>query len=71
MLCEAGLSPPVKYFYRPFQGRASFVDHLCYFCLVFGMLSCALWSWFVMSYCEVGTFPLVFWVRRGVDCIDS
>ena len=26
--------PPVKYFYWPFQGSASFVDHLCYFCLV-------------------------------------
>ena len=32
---EIGLSPSVKYFYWPFQGRASFVDHLCYFCLVF------------------------------------
>ena len=29
-----GLSPPVKYFYLPFQGGASFVDHLCYFCLI-------------------------------------
>ena len=35
MRCETDLSPPVKYFYRPFQGGASFVDHLCYFCLVF------------------------------------
>ena len=36
-----------KYFYWPFQGSASFVDHLCYLCLVFFMLSClfisALW----------------------------
>ena len=53
------------------------MDHLCYFCLVF-MLSCtsvvdALWSpagkglisrlSFVMSYCDVVTFPLVSWVR--------
>ena len=39
---ETGLSPPVKYFYLPFQGGASlkFVDHLCFF-LVFVMLSCA------------------------------
>ena len=29
-----GLSPRVKYFYSPFQGSASFVDNLCYFCLV-------------------------------------
>ena len=30
--------PSDKIFYRPFQGAASFVDHLCYFCLVFVML---------------------------------
>ena len=30
---------PVKYFYLPFQGGTSFVDHLCYLCLVFVMLS--------------------------------
>ena len=49
------------------------MDHLCNFCLVFVMLSClfidALWSpagkgltsWlsFVMSNCEVVTFPLI------------
>ena len=29
-----GLSPLVKYLYWPFQGGASFVDNLCYFCLV-------------------------------------
>ena len=77
---ETGLSPPVQYFYLPFQGGASFVDHLCYFCLVFVMLCVrlfidALWSpagkgltsWlsFVMSYCEVVTLPLVSWARCG------
>ena len=56
------------------------MDHLCYFWLVFVMLSSrlfidALWSpagkglasWllFVMSNCEVVTFPLVSWVRCG------
>ena len=64
-----------------FQGGASFVDHLYYFCLV---LLCfhvrlfvdALWSpagkgltsWlsFVMSNCDVVTFPLVYWVGFGV-----
>ena len=61
-------------------GGASFVDHLCYFCLVFVMFLCslfidALWSpagkgltpWllFVMSNCEVVTFPLVSWVGCG------
>ena len=42
---ETGSSPPVKYFYWPFQGGASFVDHLCYFCLVFVMLSCVSVYW--------------------------
>ena len=28
---ETGLSPPVKYFYWPFQGGTSFVDHLHFF----------------------------------------
>ena len=37
---ETGLSPPVKYFYWLFQVGASFVDHLCFLCLVFLMLSC-------------------------------
>ena len=45
---ETGLSPPVKYLYCLFQGSTSFVDHLCYLCLVFVMLSClffaTLWS---------------------------
>ena len=45
---ETGLSPPVKYFYWPFQGDTSFVDHLCLLCLVFLILLrlfiAALWS---------------------------
>ena len=75
---ETGLSPPVKYFYLPFQGGASFVDHLCYFRLVLlcfhvplfvgALLSLTgkgLVSWlsFVVSYCDVVTFLLVSWVR--------
>ena len=54
-----------------FQGSASFVDHFCYFCNVFVMLSrlliFALWSpagkgltsWlsFVVLYCVFVTFP--------------
>ena len=32
--CVTGWRPPVKYFYWPFQGGASFVDHLYYVCLV-------------------------------------
>ena len=56
------------------------MDHLCYFCLVLlcfharlfvdallspagkGLLS---WLSFVMSNCDVVTFPLVSWVRCG------
>ena len=75
---STALSPPVKYFYWPFQGGASFVDHFWYFCLVLLCLYAplfvdALWlpagkgltSWlsFVMSNCDVVTFPLVSWVR--------
>ena len=56
------------------------MDHLCYFSYVFLCVhTClfvgALWSpagkgptfWrsFVMSNCDVGTFPLVSWVRCG------
>ena len=36
---ETDLGPPVKYFTD--RSKASFVDLLCYFCLVFVMLSCA------------------------------
>ena len=57
------------------------MDHLCYFCLVLlcfhaHLFVDALWlpvgkgltSWlsFVMSICDVVTFPLVSWVRCGV-----
>ena len=38
---ETDVSPQVNYFYRSFQGGASFVDHLFYFCIVFVMLPCA------------------------------
>ena len=55
------------------------MDHLCYSCLVIFILSrlffAALWSpagkgltsWllWVMSNCDVVTFPLVSWVRYG------
>ena len=63
-----------------FQGGASFADHLCYFCFVLicfhaRLFINVLWSpagkeltsWlsFVMSNCEVITFPLESWVRCG------
>ena len=74
------LSPPVKYFYLPFQGGTSFVDHLCfsvlcYLCLCARLFICSLWSpagkglasWlsFVVFNCEFVTFPLVSWARCG------
>ena len=64
-----------------FQGGTSFADHLCYLsCFCYANFRArlfidALWSpagkgltsWlsFVMSNCEVVTFPLVSWVRCG------
>ena len=68
------LSQPVKYFYWPFQGGASFVGHVfLYFCsrLFIDALSSPVgkgltpWLSFMMSNCEVVTFPLVSWVRCG------
>ena len=55
------------------------MDHLCYFCLVLlcfhaclfvGALSPAgkgptSWLSFVMSNCDIVTFPMVSWVRCG------
>ena len=73
-------TPSSKIFYWPFQGGTSFVDVLCFFCLVFAMPLCASvylclvvtcwekadpWLSFVMSNCEFVTFPLVFLVRCG------
>ena len=52
------------------------MGHFYDFCFVFVMLSCFMfinsgkglnsWLSFVMSNCEVVTFPLVCWVRCGV-----
>ena len=66
---------------RPSRMRCFFVDHLCYFRLVFCFVFvrvCLLvpcghlpekgltsWLLFVMSNCEVATFLLVSWVRCG------
>ena len=51
LLLTCGMATFVSFancFYWPFPGSTSFVDHLCYLCLVFVMLSClfiaALWS---------------------------
>ena len=56
------------------------MDYLCYFCFVFVMFSYPLfidallspagkgltsWLSFVMSNCDVVTFPMVSWVRCG------
>ena len=78
--CETGLSPPVKYFTdcskaNFFCGYLWGFFVLCLLCLCVRLFICALWSpaekgltsWlsFAMSNCEVFTFPLVPWVRRG------
>ena len=74
--CETGLSPPVKYFYCPFQCGTSFVDHLCYLCLVVSVQCCIAVTWRVRTdlldlvcdvYCDFVTFPFGI----VLDCIDS
>ena len=77
---EVGAVKLVKYFYWPFQGDTSFMDHLCFsvlhlVCFCARLLICYLWSpvgkgltsWlsFVVSNCEVISFPLIAWVRCG------
>ena len=67
-------------FNQSIEKNESFVDHLCYICLVLLSFNArlfvdALWSpagkgltsWlsFVMSNSDVVTFPLVSWVRFG------
>ena len=62
------------------------MGHLCYFCLVFVMLCACLftnslwspagkgltsWLSFVMSSCEVVTFPLMSGSGVVLDCINS
>ena len=59
--CETGFSPPAKYFYWPFHGGASFVDHLCYFCLLFGMLSCTSVYWCLIMWSHAGK-GLTYWL---------
>ena len=78
--------PPVKYAYWPFRGGASFVDHLCYFCLVCYafMLVCLLLpcghllgkGWPVCSRlrCLIVTLSLSHWYPGSgevLGCIDS
>ena len=68
------------------QGGTSFVDLLCFFCLVFAMpLYASIYMCLVVTcwervdllalvcwvlLCEFVTFPLVSWVRCVLDCID-
>ena len=74
MRSETGLSPPVKYFSD--RSKAVLLLWIIYvisflFLLCLRLLFDALWSpsWkglsFVMSNCEVITFPSVSWVRNG------
>ena len=78
--CEIGLSPPVKYFTDHSKAvLLSWIIYvisvLFLICFRARLFIDALWSpdgkgmtfWlsFVMSNCEVVTFPLVSWVRCG------
>ena len=73
-------------FYWQFLGGASFVDHFCFLCFVFDMLSClfiaALWSpvekklifWLSSVWCFIVICRFPIWcLGSGVvlDCIDS
>ena len=83
---QTGLSPPVKYFYWPFQGGASFVDHLCnsvFFCYAF-MHVCLLmpcghllgkgWPFGSRLWCLIVKLSLSHWYPGSgvvLHCIDS
>ena len=54
---DAGLTLKKDIFTAQFQGGASFVDHLCYFCLVFVMLCARL-------------FVGAFWLPAGKGLIS-
>ena len=66
--CETGLSPPVNYFYWSFQGVALWIIYVIsvLFLLCFHGKGLTSWFSFVMSNCEVVTFPLVSWVSCGL-----
>ena len=64
--CQTGLRPQIKYFYCPFKCGTSFVDHLCYLCLVVSVQCCIVVTWRV-RYCDFVTFPFGI----ALDCIDS
>ena len=77
--------PSSKIFYWPFQGGASFVDHLCYFCLVLlcfharllmpcGHLLGKGWPLRSRLWCLIVTLSLSHWYPRSgvvLDCIYS
>ena len=65
------LSPPVKYFYLPFQGGTSFVDHSCYFCLVFVMLSAASVYWSLVSPAGIGLTSWLSFVMSDCEFLFS
>ena len=82
---ETGLCPPVKYLLTV-PRRYFFVDHLCYLCLVFVMVSClfiaALWSpagkgltsWLLFVMFKMCFCHCPMWYPGSgtlVDCIDS
>ena len=82
---KIGLSLPVKYFYWPFQGGASFVDHVisvlfCYYfmhvCLLMpcGNLLVKGWPLGSRLWCLIVTLSLFHWYPGSgvaLDCIDS
>ena len=64
-----------------FCGSFMLFPVLCLLCIYARLFICALWSpagkglpswlWFVVSYCEFVTFPMVYWVRCGCYVIKT
>ena len=81
-MCQTWFKPSSKIVQWPFHGGASFVDHLCYFCLVFGMLlltPCGHlfgkgWPLNSRLWCLIVKLSLSHWYPGSgvvLDCIDS
>ena len=77
---ETGVSPPVKYYYWPFQGGTSFVDHLCFLFLMLSRLFiAALWSpvgkgllsWLLLVIFIVFCYFPMWYPRSGVILDDN
>ena len=80
------VSPPVKIFLLTVPDGASFVDHFCYLCFMFVMLSCLFIaalcspvgkgqaSWLGCTLCSIVLCDFPMWCPGSgvvLDCMDS